>query len=82
MLSHKLATTLNPLEKAIQQAMKRQGCTAAELADIVGMAPTNFSLARNLKRSFPLAALLSLLNLTEFTDTEKYKVIEWIASNK
>jgi len=79
MLSHKLATPLNPLEKSIQQAMKRQGCTAADLADLVGMAPTNFSLARNLKRSFPLSALLKLLELADLNSDQKIRVIEWLA---
>jgi transcriptional regulator with XRE-family HTH domain len=72
-----LSTT--PLEKVILLALRKKKCTAAELASLVGMAPTNFSLARNSRRSFPLPALLNLFNLADVAAVEKIKVLEWIA---
>ena len=69
----------SPLEKVILLALKRQQCTASNLADLVGMAPTNFSLARNSRRSFPLAALLNLFEYAEVAAEEKIRVLEWVA---
>jgi transcriptional regulator with XRE-family HTH domain len=68
-----------PLEKIILHALRKKRCTAAELASLIGMAQTNFSLARNSRRSFPLPALLNLLNLADVSAVEKIKVLEWIA---
>lgn len=68
-----------PLEQAISRAMQVQQCTATELANRIGMAPTNFSLARNSRRSFPLPALLELLDLSDFDADIKLKTLHWIA---
>ena len=59
--------------------LRNKKCTAAELANLIGMAPTNFSLARNSRRSFPLPALLNLFILAGVTAEEKIRVLEWIA---
>jgi hypothetical protein len=77
-----MATAPTPIEKVITRALKVQDCTAAELASRIGMVPTNFSLARNSKRSFPLAALLSLFNLAGLTAEEQINVLGWIAYNQ
>jgi hypothetical protein len=74
-----MAAAVTPLEKAILLAMKRNGITASDLAVMVGMAPTNFSLARNNHRGFPLAALLGVCDLAGIDSDGKLKVIEWIA---
>lgn len=71
--------TNSPLEKTILLAMKQNDITAADLAGIVGMAPTNFSLARNNHRALPLAALLKICDLAGLDSDEKLKVVEWIA---
>jgi hypothetical protein len=78
----KQLSTVSPLEKVIVLALKRQGCTATELAKLIGMAPTNLSLARNSKRSFPLPALLNLMNLAGVDAEEKIKTLEWISFNQ
>ena len=72
----------SPLEKVIVRALKKQGCTVAQLAVSVGMASTNFSTARNNHRSFPLSVLLNLFTLAEISDEEKIRVLEWIAFKK
>jgi len=59
--------------------MQVQQCTATELANRIGMAPTNFSLARNSRRSFPLPALLRLLDLADFDADDKLKTLHWVA---
>ena len=74
-----MAATATPLEKAILLAMKKSGMSASDLAIRVGMAPTNFSLARNNHRGFPLAALLRVCELAGLDSVGKLKVIEWIA---
>jgi DNA-binding Xre family transcriptional regulator len=74
-----MASASTPLEKTIQIAMKKQDVTAADLAVMVGMAPTNFSLARHNQRGFPLPALLKLCDFAEFDAEGKLKLIEWIA---
>lgn len=74
-----MAAAVTPLEKAILLAMKKNGITASDLAVMVGMAPTNFSLARNNHRGFPLAALLRVCDLAGIDSVGKLKVIEWIA---
>lgn len=63
----------------ISTALQKQKCTAAELADRLGMAPSNFSLARNSRRSLPLAVLLSMFELAEISAEERIKVLEWVA---
>jgi len=68
-----------PLEKVILSALKHQQCTASTLAEMLGMAPTNFSLARNSRRSFPLPALLNLFEYAGVNAEEKIKVLEWVA---
>ena len=68
-----------PLEKVILLALKNHQCTASTLAELIGMAPTNFSLARNSRRSFPLPALLNLFKYAGVTAEEKIKVLEWVA---
>jgi transcriptional regulator with XRE-family HTH domain len=70
---------ITPIERVIALALKRHGCTAAQLAERVQMAPTNFSLARNSKRSFPLPALLNIFELAEISAEERIKVLEWVA---
>lgn len=69
----------NPLEGAILRALARHKIPASSLAEKVGMAQTNFSLARHSQRSFPLPSLLRLLDLAGMDATEKVKVVEWIA---
>lgn len=60
-------------------ALKKQECTAAELASRLGMAPTNFSLARNSRRSLPLAVLLQIFDLAAISAEERIKILEWVA---
>jgi len=74
-----LPADASPLEKAILKALSKQGCTASDLASMVGMAPTNFSLARNSKRPFPLPALLRIFKFADLKAEEKVKILEWIA---
>jgi transcriptional regulator with XRE-family HTH domain len=74
-----MAAASTPLEKTILLAMKKQGITAADLAVAIGMAPTNFSLARHNQRGFPLPALLRMCGLAEIDADGKIKLIEWIA---
>ena len=71
--------SISPLEKVILLTLLKKKCTAAELANLIGMAPTNFSLARNSRRSFPLPALLNLFILADVSAEEKIRVLEWIA---
>lgn len=68
----------NPLEKVILLALARHKIPASKLAEKIGMAQTNFSLARHSHRSFPLPSLLRLLDLAALKAPEKIKVIEWI----
>ena len=74
-----MANVPTPIEKVITRALKVQECTAAQLATKIGLAPTNFSLSRNSKRSFPLPALLTLFDLAGMTADEQIKVLGWIA---
>jgi len=74
-----LPADASPLEKAILKALATQGCTASDLAGMVGMAPTNFSLARNSKRPFPLPALLGIFKLANLKAEEQVKILEWVA---
>lgn len=71
--------TKSPIEKVISQALAKQKCTAAELASRVGMAASNFSLARNSRRSFPLAVLLQIFNLAEISAEARLEILEWVA---
>ena len=73
------ATSVTPLEKAISLALKKQECTATDLAIMLGMAPTNFSLARNSRRRTPLHVLLNIFALAEMSAEEQIKVLQWIA---
>jgi len=72
-------STQSPIEKVISMALKKQECTAAELAARLGMAPTNFSLARNSRRSLPLAVLLQIFALAGISAEERIKILEWVA---
>lgn len=74
-----MAAVATPLEKVILLALKRNSITASDLSVMVGMAPTNFSLARNNHRGFPLAAILRVCDLAGIDSVGKLKVIEWIA---
>lgn len=71
--------TKSPIEDVIDMALNKQKCTAAQLAERLGMAASNFSLARNSRRSFPLAVLLSMFELAEISAEERIKVLEWVA---
>ena len=71
--------TQSPIEKVISMALEKQRCTATELATRLGMAPTNFSLARNSRRSLPLGVLLNIFDLAEISAEERIKILEWVA---
>lgn len=72
-------STPSHIEKVIALALKKQQCTAAELAERLGMAASNFSLARSSRRSFPLGALLQIFELAEISAEERIKILEWVA---
>jgi hypothetical protein len=43
------------------------------------MAPSNFSLARNSRRSLPLAVLLRIFDLAKIKPEERIEILEWVA---
>jgi transcriptional regulator with XRE-family HTH domain len=71
--------TVTPLEKVIRRALKKQNCTAHQLGDRVGMIQSNFSLARNSRRSMPLPVLLQIFKLADISAEEQLRILRWIA---
>ena len=71
--------TPTPIEPVILMALNNQKCTAPELAIRLKMAPTNFSLARNSRRSLPLGVLLQIFDLAQISAEARIKVLEWVA---
>jgi hypothetical protein len=78
-MANSITTPASPLQKVIELALKEQGCNMAELADLVGMEKTNFSLAKNSKRSLPLGALLNVFRLAGIACAEQVSILEWVA---